>query len=653
MRARADMAGDGRFRPFGGVLYALGDAGRGIAERWRAILFVVGAAVALYVWSMVAGAVLLLLVRQPLSLLSPLVFVEYAYYYGHIRAVQSDLSIAALVGLLPPIAVLALIFKTRRRPLHGVARFATLRDVTKAGLLKHKGIVLGRFGRRLLQYSGDSHVLVAAPTRSGKGVSIVIPNLLTWPESVVVLDMKRENWNATAGFRAAHGQACFRFDPAAADGTSHCWNPLDLVSREPGKAIEDLQRIANILFPDTPGVQPIWTRTPRFLFMGIAMYLMETGQPLSIGAVLRAGMDGDPYTTFDRIIKERVKAGTPLSDPCVRSLGAYLDIAAKETRAGIITGFRSALELWQSPSVDAATSRSDFDLLDLRRKRMSVYFVCAPRDLARLHPLLLLFFQLTIDVNTVTLPQFDASLKFKCMLLMDEFASIGKIESLAKGIAFVAGYGLRLVAILQSPAQIAEIYGQAAAATFLANFGVQVAHAPKRTETQTLRDVSEWLGYNTEKGINRSRTNNLFEKAKHSLSEQEQRRALLLPQEIAEIGDRRNIVIVENCPPILGRKIRYYAEKLFRERSAHYATPPAAPAIVPVSYAAGTSYAPEVFFGEPDPQDVESILEAGLEKFGIDLNGYIARTDPEGVMEFIERFTHDLATPQNAVIASA
>ena len=635
------------------AIRALGDALRAIGEHWRTAAIVVGIGVALYAWAMVSGAVLLLLVRQPLSLLSPLVFVEYAYYYGHVRAVQSDLSIAALLGLVPLIAVAALVVKLRpRRPLHGVSKFATLNDINKAGLLKHKGVLLGRFGRRLLHYSGDSHVLVAAPTRSGKGVSVVIPNLLTWGDSVVVLDMKRENWNATAGFRAAHGQACFRFDPAAEDGTSHCWNPLDLVSREPGKAIEDLQRIANILFPDTPGVQPIWTRTPRFLFMGIALHLMETGQPLSIGAVLRAGMDGDPFTTFDKIIKDRIKAGQPLSDACVRSLGAYLDIAAKETRAGIITGFRSSLELWQSPSIDAATSRSDFDLRDLRRKRMSVYFVCAPRDLARLHSLMLLFFQLCVDVNTVTLPQFDATLKYKCMLLLDEFASIGKIESLAKGIAFVAGYGLRIVAILQSPAQIAEIYGRDSASTFLANFGVQVAHAPKRTETQTLRDMSEWLGYNTETGVNRTRTNNLFEKAKHSLSEQEQRRALLLPQEIADIGERRNIIIVENCPPIHGRKIRYYAEKLFRERSEQYAKPPASPRLVAVEHQAATSYTPEVFFADPDPQEVESILDAGLEKFGVDLSDYVMRHDPEGARDFIERFTLDLQA-QNMVMQVA
>ena len=630
------------------VLQPFVTVGRAVAQRWRGLLIAVGLPLGLGIWLMAAGAVLLLLLRESLSLLSPLVWIEYAYYYGHMKTVQTDLSLSALVGLLPLFAVLALIFKGRRRPLHGIASFATFRHVSKAGLLKHKGVIIGRFGHRLLHYPGDSHVLVAAPTRSGKGVSIVIPNLLAWPESVVVLDMKSENWNATAGFRAAHGQACFKFDPGSADGASHCWNPLDLVSREPDKAIEDLQRVGNILFPDVQGVQPIWTRTPRFLFIGIALYLMETGQPVSIGAVLRAGMDGDPFTTFDKIIKDRVKAGRPLSDACVRSLGAYLDIAAKETRAGIITGFRSALELWQSPAIDAATARSDFDLRDLRRKRMSVYFVCAPRDLQRLHPLLLLFWQLVVDSNTVKLPQFDAGNKHECLLLLDEFPSIGKIESLAKGIAFVAGYGLKVLAILQSPAQVADVYGKEAASTFLANFAVQVAFAPKRTEIQTLRDVSEWLGYNTETAVNRSRTANVFERSKHSRSESDQRRALLLPQEIAAIGQDRSIVIVENVPPILGHKIRYFRENLFKHRAEHFTQLPRVPALVPVQHAQATSYQPEMFMADPNPAEVETVLSAGLEIFGVDLSDYVARTDAAGVQDFIERFTYALPAPAGA-----
>lgn len=614
-------------------------------DNWRAIAVAVGLVVAAFVWTMVAGAVLLLILREPLSLLTPLVYAQYAYYYGHIPKVHSALAVAAMVGLLPPIGVLSLIFKARRRPLHGRSQWATLRELVKAGLFQHAGIVIGKFGRRLMHYNGDTpHVLVAAPTGSGKGVSIVIPNCLAWKDSLICLDMKKENWDATAAFRAAHGQACYCFDPGSPDGHSHCFNPLDYVSREAGKAIEDLQRIGNMLFPDVEGVQPIWTRTPRFLFIGIALYLMETGQPLSIGEVLSAGMSGDPYVTFDKIIKDRAKAGQPLSAACIKNLGAYLDISAKETRAGIIAGFRSSLELWQSPSVNAATSRSDFDLRDVRRRRMSIYFVCRENDMERLQPLVRLFFQLAVSQNTVTLPKFDATLKHECLLILDEFPSFGKLDSIVKGIAFVRGYGLRLLTILQSPAQIPAIYGKDAAVTFLSNHGAQIAFPPKRTETETLKEMSEWLGFNTETGLNKTRTANLFEKVKRSESEQDQRRALLLPQEIAALPQGRCIVIVENTSPILGTKIRYYADRVFKERANFPAALPAVPMLnTSVQHGEVTSYTPEVFIGDPNPEDVELYLSAALDKFGIDLKDYVVGTDAAGVDDFLSRFTYDLA----------
>jgi type IV secretion system protein VirD4 len=179
----------------------------------------------------------------------------------------------------------------RRRALHGDARFASRRQLAAAGLLGDRGIVLGKVGRRCLMLAGQQGVALAAPPRAGKGTGIVIPNLLNWPGSVICVDIKRENWTLTAGFRAAHGQACFLFDPFSEDGRTARWNPFYYVSDDPLKRVNDLQRIAEMLYPDPPNVDPFWTASARSLFLGIALYLFEThSASKTIGEVLRQGM---------------------------------------------------------------------------------------------------------------------------------------------------------------------------------------------------------------------------------------------------------------------------------------------------------------------------------------------------------------------------
>ncbi len=182
-----------------------------------------------------------------------------------------------------------------RGSLHGDARFATRREIATGGaLLGGHGIILGRIGRRCLMLAGQQGVALAAPPRAGKGTGVVVPNLLNWPDSVICIDIKRENWTLTAGFRKAAGQACFLFDPFAEDGATARWNPFFYVSADPMRRVNDLQRIAEMLYPDPPNVDPFWTASARSLFLGIALYLFETpSMPKTIGEVLRQGMASD------------------------------------------------------------------------------------------------------------------------------------------------------------------------------------------------------------------------------------------------------------------------------------------------------------------------------------------------------------------------
>ena len=536
---------------------------------WAKPALIVGLLLAfIAVWQMLAGGIMLAAFDADYNNATPLTTLQYWQHYGTSSKVQQWLGISSALSFFLLAVPLALLLRKAPISLHGDARFAKWSEVVKAGLTGSKGLIVGMLKGQYLLFGGPQAVLVVAPTRSGKGVSIVIPNLLQWSESVVCLDVKQENWNITSGYRAKHGQECYLFDPVASNGRTHRYNPLAYISNDPNLRIDDTQKIANMLFPDTEGTDPIWTATPRSLFVGIVLYLIECGtKPTTIGQVLRESLaDGDGAEYFQRLIKEHQDAGKPLSGVCARGLLAYASISSDNTRSGVMTTFRSRLELWMNPIVDAATSGNDFDLRDLRKKRMSIYVGVTPNNLERMQPILNLFFQQLIDLNTRELPIQNKSLKYTCLLLMDEFTALGKINILSKGIGYIAGYGLRMMPIIQSNSQIAEVYGKEAATTFTINHAMNIVFPPKASDLQATRDISEWLGYTTVKGVSESRSKNVFSKRDKTQNTSDQRRALLLPQEVAALGQDTAIIVMENTRPIKAKKAAYYSDETFLSR---------------------------------------------------------------------------------------
>lgn len=538
------------------------------ASWFKPALYITIALSIVCIWLYLAGGVFLMGVGGNYNATSPLTFIRYAIHYGGHEKAATWLWAGAGAATFLTLGPLALLFRTRKPSLHGDARFASASEVKKAGLLGEKGIIVGKYRGQYLMFDGAQHVMLSAPTRSGKGVSVVIPNLLQWPESCVVLDIKQENWDITSGYRRKYGQQCFLFNPVASDGRTHRYNPLGYVSEVPGTRIDDLQKIANMIFPDIPDTDPIWTATPRSLFLGVTLYLFETpGKPRTIGQVLREMLqDGDGAEYFAKIIEERKKAGIPLSPACVRALNSYITISAENTRGGILSSFRSRLELWMNPIVDAATSDNDFDLRDVRRKKMSIYIGITPGNLDRMAPLINLFFQQLIDLNIKELPAQNPELKYTCLLLMDEFTAAGKLNILAKSISFIAGYGLRMMPIIQSPSQLVDVYGKETAQTLQTNHAMSIVFAPKASELQATRDISEWLGYTTVKSASKSRNTEVFRRRNRSESVSDQRRALLLPQEISALGQDAELIVLENVLPIQAKKVRYFADAKFVDR---------------------------------------------------------------------------------------
>ncbi|MBX9708905.1 MAG: type IV secretory system conjugative DNA transfer family protein, partial [Caulobacteraceae bacterium] len=194
----------------------------------------------------------------------------WLWYYRHDPEVRRWLTVGlSCAGLVGGILIVAVLLR-QRRPLHGAARWASAAEQSRAGLRSRCGVVLGRADGRFLIADGPEHVMLYAPTRTGKGVGVVIPNLLAWPDSIVVLDIKRENYLATAGYRAEAGQTVHLFDPLAPDGRTARFNPLDHIDRsDPIQVLDELQRMAAMLFPAHDRADPFWAEASRTGFIGV------------------------------------------------------------------------------------------------------------------------------------------------------------------------------------------------------------------------------------------------------------------------------------------------------------------------------------------------------------------------------------------------
>ena len=461
-----------------------------------------------------------------------------------------------------------------RRALHGDARFASPAEVDRAGLTGsdgQPGILIGRHRGKFLSLPGQLSVMLSAPTRSGKGVGVVIPNLLNWPDSVVVLDIKGENYDITAGYRAAHGQAVYAFSPFDEDARSHRWNPLTAVRSSQLHRVGDLLTIGQVFFPNDGGgtsSEAFFNDQARNLFLGIGLVLLETPSlPRTIGEMLRqsSGKGRSLKDHLSGLITQRREEGNPLSAECADALQRLLS-NSENTLSSVVATFNAPLTIFADAVVDAATSADDFRLEDVRRRRMSVYVRIPPNRLANARPLLNLFFSQLVSLNTQALPEQDPTLKVQCLLVNDEFTAMGRVGVITSAAAFLAGYNLRLLTVVQAMSQFDAVYGDKEARTFATNHGLQILYAPR--EQRDADEYSAMLGHFTERATSRGRSRSFSGHGHSTISrnESEQRRALLLPQEFKELGGERLVVIFENCKPILGEKIRYYRDKAFTSR---------------------------------------------------------------------------------------
>ncbi len=551
--------------------------GRSAGRKIAATVFVLAAFVALAAATCyLCGALFLVLNKNNPGKARLTSIHRYWLLYADDPRLRRKLQIATAVpaGALLVVLPLGLAAAARpRRPLHGDARFATPAEVARAGLLKPRGpsILVGRLGGRHLALPGQLSVMLSAPTRSGKGVGVVVPNLLNWPDSVVVLDIKGENFGITAGYRASTGQPVFAFAPFDDRARSHRWNPLSTVRTSTLHRVGDLLAIGQVFYPnDGSGnlSDAFFNDHARNLFLGLGLFLLETPElPRTLGEMLRqsSGMGRTLRDHLQRVITARQAGPRPLSRECRDALQRLLS-NSDNTLSSIAASFVAPLILFSDAIADAATSGDDFRLEDVRRRRMSIYVVIPPNRLATARPLLNLFFSQLISLNTERLPEQDATLRYQCLLVNDEFTAMGRVGVITQTAAFLAGYNLRLLTIVQAMSQLDSVYGDREARTFATNHGLQILYAPR--EQRDAEEYSAMLGQFTEQATSHGHSRSLGAHGHTSLSHNDspQRRALLLPQEFKDLGQGRQVIILENCKPILAEKIRYYEDRAFKKK---------------------------------------------------------------------------------------
>jgi type IV secretion system protein VirD4 len=448
-------------------------------------------------------------------------------------------------------------FFKEKESVYGSATWADESDIERADLRSKHGMMLGVDALGYYVADGFQHALLFAPTGSGKGVGFVIPNLLFWEHSMIVHDIKLENHQATSGWRKSAGQEVFVWEPSNPDGITHCYNPIDFVSKKPGQMVDDVQKIANLIMPE----KDFWNNEARSLFLGVALYLIaDDTKSKTFGEVVRT-MRSDDVTYNLAVVLDTL--GDAIHPVAYMNIAAFLQKADKE-RSGVVSTMNSSLELWANPLIDAATARSDFNITEFKKKKTTVYVGLTPDNIQRLQKLMQVFYQQATEFLSRKMPNLKEE-PYGVMFLMDEFPTLGKMDQFKSGIAFFRGYRVRLFLIIQDTQQLKGIYEDAGMNSFLSNSTYRITFAANNYETANL--ISQLCGNKTVEQTSYNKP--IFFDLNISTRTQnvsKVQRALLLPQEVIQLPRDEQIILIESFPPIKSFKIKYYEDNFFTKR---------------------------------------------------------------------------------------
>ena len=482
------------------------------------------------------------------------IFVEGAY-------IAASGGIAAVV-----VAIAMSVWRAReakRVTTYGSAQWADTKDVREVELLHHDGVMLGRWQNDYLRHDGPEHVLCFAPTRSGKGVGLVVPTLLTWPGSAIVHDIKGENWTLTAGWRARFGRVLL-FDPT--NPASAAYNPLLEVRRGEWE-VRDVQNIADVLVDPEGALERRnhWEKTSHSLLVGAILHVLYAEPDKTLAGV--ANFLSDPRRPIETTLRAMMTTphlGEAGVHPVVASSARELLNKSDNERSGVLSTAMSFLGLYRDPVVATVTRRCDWRIRDLVEGKTptTLYLVVPPSDISRTKPLVRLILnqigrRLTEDLEA-------KGRRHRLLLMLDEFPALGRLDFFESALAFMAGYGLKSFLIAQSLNQIEKAYGQNN--SILDNCHVRVSFASN--DERTAKRVSDALGTATEmRAMKNYAGHRLSPWLGHLMvSRQETARPLLTPGEVMQLPHDDELVLVSGCNPIRAKKVRYFEDRQMKTR---------------------------------------------------------------------------------------
>lgn len=452
-----------------------------------------------------------------------------------------------------------------------------------------------------LSHDGPEHILAFAPTRSGKGVGLVLPTLLSWRASALVHDIKGEAWALTSGYRKARGQRVLKFQPTAIDGSSVRFNPLEEIRLRTPREVADAQNLAQMIVdPDGKGMDDHWAKTGHELLSAAILHILYTARE---GAQTLRGLVSffcDPSLTIEQVAESMLNTehdpdgqqgwedpitGKPTKvHPVVaESARSFLNKSENE-RSGVQSTAMSFLSLYRDPVVAMNTAVSEFKVRDLMNHDVpvSLYLVVPPNDIARLRPLIRLVVNQIIRLNTEEMSfaggRSVAGYKHRLLALLDEFPALGKLELMEEALAYIAGYGIKCYLITQDLTQLYKAYSKDE--SIISNAHLRIAYAPNKFETADL--LSKYTGQATVTSQQRSYSGNrLNPMLMHVMAaENSTGRALLTPDECLRIPapvkspDGKNIIapgdmliMPAGANPIYGKQILYFKDPVFDGRS--------------------------------------------------------------------------------------
>jgi type IV secretion system protein VirD4 len=546
-------------------------------------------------------------------LYAPIDWLGWYSRWHAVTAAQSAFRVAGWLSLLGVLVVAAFVIYRAKQgreqiereseSLHGSAHWASAQEVEQTGLIgKGSGVYVGAWKdtrtnqMRYLRHDGPEHIMAFAPTRSGKGVGLVLPTLLSWPHSAVIYDIKGENWALTSGWRKLEaGNHTIKFEPSAMDDSSARFNPLAEVRVATDREVADVQNIMTMIVdPDGKGLQDHWQKSSQALLVGVALHVLYAEKNKTLNGVL--GFLSDPSRTVEQTMKWMLDTdhdlkgpgwpnpdGTPnYCHPVVAAAARDMLNKAEEEQSGVLSSAISYLTLYRDPLVARNTAVSDFKIRDLMNddQPVSLYLVVPPSDKDRLRPLIRLIINQVVRGLTEKMEFKDgrsiAGYKHRLLLMLDEFPSLGKLDVFEESLAFIAGYGLKAYLIIQDISQLWTAYGKDE--SIFSNCHVRIAYAPNKIETAEL--LSKMIGTATIVKQSHSYSGSLYgSRSNVSTSTQETQRPLLTPDEVMRLPAARKdskgnviepgdmLIFMAGQTPIYGKQILYFMDPTFAARA--------------------------------------------------------------------------------------